>query len=183
MIEATVHNYMINIFSKKHKNEGFSLIEILVALSIIAILLGVVVASVSDAKAKARDSQRKIDLKQIQLALEKYANYNGTYKVSGSGARGLGDGYIGQEGESPYTSVSVMRALKNAGFLNQSVQDDLPQSPSGYMLHLCGVDKYALSATLEKPTSADISNIQTTCNGTGPDGAFTKYGKNYAISN
>jgi len=174
---------MINIFSKKQKNLGFSLIEILVALSIIGTLLTTVVASISDAKAMARDSQRRIDLKQIQLALEKYANYFGTYAVIGSGEQGLGGGYIGLENQQPYTSLSVMRALKNAGFLNLSVQDDMLQAPNGYMLQLCGVDKYALSATLEKPTTADIANIQTTCNGTGSSGTYTIYGKNYAISN
>lgn len=183
MMEEVVNNYMISLYSKKQKNSGFTLIELLVALAIIGTLLAVVVASINDAKAKARDSQRRIDLKQIQLALEKHANYHGTYKVDGSGEQGFGDGYIGQENVQPYTSVSVIRALKNAGFLNQSVKDDALQAPTGYMLYLCGADKYALSATLEKPSSADIANIQTSCNGTGSDGTYTTHGKNYAIGN
>lgn len=65
---------MINILSKKNinkdnKNSGFSLIELMVAISIIAILTGVIMANFNTAKSKSRDAKRISDIAQIQLAL------------------------------------------------------------------------------------------------------------------
>jgi len=169
-------------FCKRKNQKGVSLVELLIVIAILGILIGVAIVSVADVRAKSRDAQRRLDLKQIQLALEKYANYYGTYQVAGTGAAGYGDGYIGLANQGSYTSITVIQGLKNAGFLNKSVNDDPRQAPVGYMLYFCGADGYALSATLERPTASDIANIQTTCNGTGSNGTYTAYGKNYAIS-
>ncbi len=51
-------------------NKGFTLIELMVVVVIIAILTSIVVSSFSQAKAKSRDAKRISDLAQIQLALE-----------------------------------------------------------------------------------------------------------------
>lgn len=56
------------------RNKGFTLIELLVVIAIIGILASVVLASLNSARQKARDSKRIGDLKQIQLALELYAD-------------------------------------------------------------------------------------------------------------
>lgn len=65
---------------KKNKN-GFTLIELLVVISIIGLLSSIVMASLSNAKMKARDARRIQDLKQIQIALEMYRNTNGKYPI------------------------------------------------------------------------------------------------------
>lgn len=51
---------------------GFTLLEILVVIGIIAILVGLISTSYSTAQKKARDSRRKTDVKQIQSSLEQY---------------------------------------------------------------------------------------------------------------
>ncbi|HEY4502812.1 MAG TPA: type II secretion system protein [Candidatus Paceibacterota bacterium] len=52
------------------KNQsGFTLIELLVVIAIISILSSVVLASLSTARAKARDAKTKSDIHQIKLAL------------------------------------------------------------------------------------------------------------------
>lgn len=63
-------------------NKGFTLIELLVVIAIIAILTGIILASLAGAKAKARDAQRISDLGQIQLALSLYYDRCGYYPTN-----------------------------------------------------------------------------------------------------
>lgn len=74
----------MNQFIKHQKNLGFTLIELLVVVAIIGILSSVVLASLNTARAKARDAKRRIDLKQVQLALELYYDSNGVYPTTGN---------------------------------------------------------------------------------------------------
>ncbi len=54
-------------------NRGFTLIELLVVISIISLLSSVILASLSSARARARDAQRMSNLHEIQTALQLYA--------------------------------------------------------------------------------------------------------------
>lgn len=56
------------------KRNGFTLIELMVVVAIIGILTALVTVNLSDARERARDVQRKTDLKAIQGALELYKN-------------------------------------------------------------------------------------------------------------
>jgi prepilin-type N-terminal cleavage/methylation domain-containing protein len=51
---------------------GFTMLELLVVIAIIAILSGVVLASLSTARERSRDARRQTDIKSIQLAIEVY---------------------------------------------------------------------------------------------------------------
>src|SRR3990172_7752639 len=53
-------------------NKGFTLLEILVVISIIGMLAALSLPNFMSTRARARDAQRKSDLKQIQKALELY---------------------------------------------------------------------------------------------------------------
>jgi len=52
--------------------KGFTLIEIMVVVGIIAILVLVVIFNVANTKTKSRDTLRIADVKQIQQALQSY---------------------------------------------------------------------------------------------------------------
>ena len=52
--------------------KGFSLLELLVVISIIAILVGLSAVSYSTAQKKARDARRRGDMRAIQAAYEQY---------------------------------------------------------------------------------------------------------------
>jgi len=54
------------------KKQGFTLIELLVVVAIIAILVTIVTLLYSEAKARARDSQRMTEIRGIQNALAVY---------------------------------------------------------------------------------------------------------------
>lgn len=80
---------------------GFTLIELLVVISIIGLLSSVVLASVSASRASARDAERIANLKQIQNAIELYANdHNGSYPGY------LSIGSVG--GETPYSRTPAL---------------------------------------------------------------------------
>lgn len=61
-----------------HK-KGFSLIELMVATTILAILSVMGIVSYSTVNKRARDAKRKSDLEQVRSALEFYRSTNGFY--------------------------------------------------------------------------------------------------------
>lgn len=75
----------------KSEKRGFTLIELLVVIAIIGLLASIVLASLNSARKKARDARRQADLKQLQNALELFANDSGgVYPVGGTPATCFG---------------------------------------------------------------------------------------------
>lgn len=71
-------NLLSVICSLLSNKGGFTLMELLVVISIIAILISIGLTSFSTVQKKARDSKRKSDIKEVQNSLEQY------YSVCGS---------------------------------------------------------------------------------------------------
>ena len=69
----------------KNTKKGFTLIELLVVIAIIGLLSSIVLASLSSARMKARDSLRVSNLRQIRLALDLFYDANGYYPQSDCG--------------------------------------------------------------------------------------------------
>jgi general secretion pathway protein G len=88
----------------KRRSGGFTLVELLVVISIISILAAVLFASFSDARELARDEARKSSLKELQLALELYKSQNGTYPEAGCG---VGHTWSHYTGPGPLSSWGV----------------------------------------------------------------------------
>ena len=67
------------------QDRGFTLIELLVVIAIISILASVVLVSLNSARAKARDAERILEIKQLMTALELYYDLNDHYPISSGG--------------------------------------------------------------------------------------------------
>ena len=66
----------------KNINKGFTLIELLIVIAIIGVLATLLMVNFVGVRQRARDAQRKSDLRQIQSALEIWRSDNGSYPAS-----------------------------------------------------------------------------------------------------
>ena len=65
---------------------GFTLVELMVAISIIGILSSIVYANFGEARKSSRDDIRKTSMKELQLAIEFYKAQNDVYPPAGCSA-------------------------------------------------------------------------------------------------
>jgi len=64
---------------KNLTKKGFTLVELLVVISIIGLLSTIAIVSLGSARAKSRDTKRIADMKQLSTALEQYYSDQGGY--------------------------------------------------------------------------------------------------------
>ena len=103
--------------TKKH---GFTLIELIVVMAILAILMAIGAGAFMSSMKKGRDSTRKANLRAITGAMELYYNDKGKYPVGVNGAiRGCG--------------TDTVRTDCVAG---GAFQDETPSPPTVYMQRL-----------------------------------------------
>ncbi|NCN12104.1 type II secretion system protein [Candidatus Kaiserbacteria bacterium] len=79
---------MIFCRQKVMKNDGFTLVELIVVLSVLSILASMVIAGMNGSSAIARDAQRKGDLRNLQQAIELYHQEVGRYPKGCNGTDG-----------------------------------------------------------------------------------------------
>ncbi len=72
----------------KSGSRGFTLIELLVVIAIIAILSGVVVVALTEARVKSRDARRLQDMQEVVKAISLYALDNNGDVPAAGGALG-----------------------------------------------------------------------------------------------
>jgi len=101
------------------KQRGFTLIEILISISIIALLSSVIFYSVTEAKLKGEDSKRVSQVRETTNAIELYkSNNNGEYPFNNEGP--------GLYAEGSVTYNASMQKLVDAGTF-----PEIPKSSNG----------------------------------------------------
>mgnify|MGYP001598233329 FL=1 len=116
---------------------GFTMIELLVAATILSILAAIGLVSFSSANVRARDGKRKADLEQARSALELYRSDVGYYPKSYS-----------LSNTSWNTVISIINA---AGYLNSTTMTD-PKNVTPYQYEFSSDatgKTYQVCATLE----------------------------------
>jgi len=119
---------------KKDFLRGFTLIEILVAISIVGILMGMALVSIEKTRAGGRDAKRKADLETIRSALE-------LYKAD-----------CGQYPQALPTPGSPLTGCPNNTYLSSVPADPLPSSYSYVYKPGTYFYSYNLCAYLEQST-------------------------------
>lgn len=127
---------------KNNLRKGFTLLEMLVVISIIGVLLGVGSVAYSTTQKKARDAKRKSDLKAIQNCLEQYYSLNNVYEV------------IGNPGD-------VVGIIQCGDTKTLEVTDPLNSDPQTYSIETSTETEYKINSTLETNSEAiSVSNLQ-----------------------
>ncbi len=105
---------------------GFTLIELLVVISIIGVLASTVLASLEQARMKARDANRIATIEQIAKALELYrlnnSHYMGENSGCGGGTGGDGNGWFNAD-YGGATIHSMAQCLINDNVAEQELID------------------------------------------------------------
>jgi len=144
--------------------------ELIVVMAILAIVTVGLYGNFTSSQKKGRDAQRKSDLRQIQNALEAYANdNNGLYPVSTSEGKIL-DISWGSEFNDPDESTTIYIKV-------------LPQDPKGidyYYQVSTDYTKYQLYACLENENDPDYHTDGYS--GIDCDGCATGDLCNYGVS-
>lgn len=135
------------MFMPKHslRIRAFTLLELLVVISIIGILVAMGAASFSVAQKQGRDARRRADIKAVQNVMEQYKAVHGTYAHSKT-ASNLND----ETGcnDNPGTSTSVTINTADGGTFIAAE----PTGKTGY--YSCAnalVDSYCACAKLDNP--------------------------------
>lgn len=119
------------------KNRGFTLIELIVVVAIIAVLSTIGLASFQSASRSARDGKRKGDINQVRAALELYRSQTNTYPV------------FTTANNTSYNSMTA--ALSGAGYLSSPLPVDPKNvSPNQYIYSSSATGAtYCLCGSLE----------------------------------
>ncbi|HSW85367.1 MAG TPA: type II secretion system protein [Candidatus Saccharimonadales bacterium] len=67
------------MISLKKRNQGFTIVELLIVIVVIGILALLVITTYSGIQAKARNSKRQTDVQSLQTQVEAYFSQNGFY--------------------------------------------------------------------------------------------------------
>lgn len=122
--------------------KAFTLVELLVVVSLIGILATLVLANLNSARERARDAERKSDLRNIQTALRLYYNDNNSYPAT---LTAWGDPWV--DGDVTYMNILPADPLSPA-------QD--------YLYIYTDSDNYTLRACLEN-ASDDKGVLESNC--------------------
>src|SRR3989339_247863 len=136
---------------------GFTLVELLIVITIIGILAGVVTLNVTSTIPTSRDGRRIADIKALEGASEQYFSDNKDY-VRGNTCYNDTDPYCKENSQSNY-GVPFLNTLLTSGYIKSDTKDPLND---GTYANWYGTpyapnppDEYILFARLERKTSGE----------------------------
>ena len=113
---------------------AFTLIELVVVISILAILSGVLVPRVSNHLKAARDARRLSDIKAVRSAVEQYYLDHGSYPTANANSS-YGGWDVSSDGD-------FIRALRDSGYLDEDAVDPINDGTFHYRYYVYAKNSY-----------------------------------------
>lgn len=143
---------------KTNNKSGFSLLELLVVVSIIAVLIGLALPNFIGARERARDTRRKAELNELKKALRLYYNDFETYPATGTGTNIVG---CGTNGDQACPVAGPFQAGGASGDETMYMKR-LPQGTYFYTRAASG-DDFRLRMVLDNRSDPDLTTSQAQC--------------------
>lgn len=161
---------------------GFTVVEMIVIVVVIAILAGITVIAYNNVQDKADDAKRKEDIDKIAKGLQLWA-IKGRQSLADFPNSGWGSVPAAGWYDGAYGGPTVQQVLIDAGYVDSLVDD-----PDGYryMISACTTAAdgrrvvYARFAIPPSPTAEEVTEAAG-CNATTRNQAVGSYQMNYAV--
>jgi prepilin-type N-terminal cleavage/methylation domain-containing protein len=90
----------------KKNTSGFTLIEVIVVIAVLAVLVAMTLFAYGGAQARSRDAKRKTDIANITKALELYYQDNGSYPIPSGTSSVINTNWY-SSGDASWTTFST----------------------------------------------------------------------------
>jgi prepilin-type N-terminal cleavage/methylation domain-containing protein len=163
---------------------GFTLVELMIVISVIALLATIGIVSYNGFQSRARDSKRVDDIAHIGRALQLWAGSDKSLSNFGGGAGGQGYGWFENNYGNP--NIPIKQVLLNNNLITSGVRDPrFVASTQDYVISLCTTpsdNRRVIMAKLENPPAQTVAEqiAQAGCTTAQWQGWTTANGMNYA---
>ncbi len=128
------------------RSRGFTLLELVIVITIIGIISAIVLVALGESRAKGRDGQRAAQTQEFLKAFELYYSDNGAYPS---------DGLMGTYRQPVQISV-IGSSLTNSGYIKRIPDDPFYDAAEGYLYCSNNAgDTYALLVNIENETGSN----------------------------
>lgn len=177
---------------------GFTIVELIIVISVIAALAAIVIANYNGAQARSRDARRISNLQSISEAITSYRlKYNDqlTSATCTGGSNGGGSGWFNYIGGT-YTK-DILSCLTDANYLDQTYVDPFGCGTTGgsnapgmtctkkgysYMKSTCTVNGQTVTVLMARlETQGNVADLQGANALCSSSGWATSYGMNYMV--